>query len=110
MKWSMALAGVVLVAGATAATARSPAVYSAWKSSTLSTRECMAHASTDLRRNGFSSEPVGDGVSIIGARGEFSALLRCAVGEGDPGFIAFFVAGPEKNNALSYVTELWNGF
>jgi hypothetical protein len=110
MKWGLALAGAILVAAATAAAARPPAVYSAWKTSKLSSRECMAHASTVLRRNSFSSEPVGDGVTIIGARGEFSALLRCALGADDPGFVAFFVAGPEKQTTLDYLTGLWNGF
>ena len=106
---SLAIIAVVLPAAAWAAP---PQVFEATSKLTLSKSECIQRAKTILGENSFtvvttSVDPNSD--IVIGERGDFTAFIRCDMGDG---IAVFVVAGPnqQQSQTLDYVTTIWKNF
>ena len=103
----LALIAITLPAAALAA---APAVFEATSKLTGSKSQCMQRASAILQENSFTAgaAPVDPTVDIIiGARGDYRALIRCDMADG---IAVFVVAGPQQDQALDYVTTIWKNF
>ncbi len=99
------LLGLVLFP--TAAFAEYPIIFNHIKDTDLSQVECVDNSGDTLKRAGFSEsfEFLRDGA--FGARGQFSAIIRCAANKR---VVFFAVAGPENKVAEELVVRLRNSF
>ena len=110
MRWVSVGAGVIILAAVAAVPSvmAGPSMSSAWLAITVSQDECVRRGSAAMRASSFTArfEVLGNN-SIYGARGDYSALVRCAT---DKGIAYFVVAGPKGDLCNSHMNAIRDGF
>jgi hypothetical protein len=103
-----ALAGAAILASLSAVDAAGPAVSSNWLAITIDQNACIKKASDVTHAQSFNSnfEVVGN-LSVYGARGDYTSLVRCAA---EKGVVYFVVAGPQGAVAAKDVNALRDNF
>jgi hypothetical protein len=106
--WSLHLMVIGLVSLPISAFAADTELVGAMKSFTGTSEQCVEHAESILRSNGFKVKPADIGAGsdrMTGTIGGFIALIICY-----KGVAAISVAGPKSNSVLEYDTNLWKAF
>ncbi len=88
--------------------AAGPAVSSNWLAITIDQNACIKKATDVTHAQSFNSnfEVLGN-LSVYGARGDYTSLVRCAA---DKGIVYFVVAGPQASVASKDVNALRDNF